>query len=129
MLIGDDLARVIQDCRNSPVDSPFIIHRKPDQIHKAKNKEHHTQVLPDYLTEKFAEARDATGLFNKLEALQRPTFHEIRSLGIQLYEKGGMDAQALAGHTDRKMTEAYKKGHEIEWTYANAKGGIKVLKN
>lgn len=129
MRIGDELAQVIQNCRNSTVNSPFIIHRKPSQIHKSKNKVHHTQVLPDYLTDKFAEARDATGLFDAFEPLERPTFYEIRSLGIKLYEDSGMDAQKLAGHTNRKMTEAYKKGHEIEWTYANAKGNLRGLTN
>jgi hypothetical protein len=39
-------------------------------------------------------------------------------LGINIYEEElGMDAQRLAGHKSREMTDAYKKGHEISWTY------------
>ena len=52
--------------------------------------------------------------------LERPTFHEMRSLGIKLYEDVGVDAQKLAGHTNRKMTDHYKKGHENEWTNVEA---------
>jgi hypothetical protein len=43
------------------------------------------------------------------------TFHKKK-----LYEDTGVDAQALAGHTNRKMTEQYKVGHETEWTLAEA---------
>lgn len=55
---------------------------------------------------------------------QRPGFHEIRSLGIKLYEDQGIDAQTLAGHTTRAMTEKYKEGHEIQWTKTAA--GLKI---
>ena len=72
------------------------------------------------MTKHFSKARDQSNLFNDLPSQERPTFHEIRSLGIKLYEDAGVDAQALAGHTDRKMTEQYKIGHEVEWTLAEA---------
>ncbi|MES2142697.1 MAG: hypothetical protein V4471_07455 [Pseudomonadota bacterium] len=35
---------------------------------------------------------------------KRPTFHEIRSLGIKQYENRGIDAQALAGHKTRGLS-------------------------
>lgn len=59
-------------------------------------------------------------MFKNIPIEKRPTFHEIRSLGIKLYEDSGINAQYLAGHTHRKMTELYKLGHEIEWTAAEA---------
>ena len=96
----------------------FIVFLKEERYQK--KKKHFTQILPDYLSGAFAEARDKTNLFEHMPIRQRPTFHEIRSLGIKLYEDLGIDAQKLAGHTDRKMTELYKKGHEIEWTIAEA---------
>jgi len=120
IILNAQLEALIAKCRNSGLPSPFIVHRRPDQIVKSKKKKHHTQVLPDYLSHKFAEIRDETGLFKHLEVLERPTFHEIRSLGIKLHEDAGYDAQALAGHTNRQMTEHYKKGHGEEWTYAPA---------
>ena len=49
----------------------------------------------------------------KLDLNARPTFHEIRSLGIALKENQGEDAQALAGHTNRHITDHYKQGHDI----------------
>ena len=61
-----------------------------------------------------------SGFFDNIPMNERPSFHEIRSLGIKLYEDQGIDAQKLAGHTDRKMTDKYKEGHEIEWTLVEA---------
>ena len=46
----------------------------------------------------------------------------------KLYEDQGIDAQNLAGHIDRQMTEKYKQGHEIEWTYAEADLHIAIQK-
>ncbi len=118
--VSDRLDTVISRCRQVKVFSPFLISRRPEKIYKSEAKQHHTQVLPKYLCEKFAEVRDATRLFDGLPAREKPTFHEIRSLGIKLYEDAGHDAQSLAGHTTRQMTEYYKKGHEVEWTYADS---------
>ena len=64
--------------------------------------------------------RDDTGLFQADPPAARPTFHEIWSLGIALYENRGIDAQLLAGHTRRTMTEQYKSGHDQDWTNARA---------
>lgn len=111
---------IIERCAQKEIPSPFLISRKPEKIYKSASKEHHTQILPKYLCEKFAEARDGTHLFEGMPAREKPTFHEIRSLGIKQYEDAGNDAQQLAGHTTRQMTEYYKKGHEIEWTYAES---------
>ena len=120
IILNGDLKRLIDKCRNSNVLSPFIIHHSHSVRRKSKSREHHTQILPDFLTREFSRLRDETGLFNHLEKDERPTFHEVRSLAIKLHEDRGYDAQALAGHTNRQMTDAYKKGHEINWTYAEA---------
>jgi len=46
----------------------------------------------------------------------RPTFHEIRALGIKQYKDSGIDPQELAGHSSKKMTNNYDSGHdEIRW--------------
>ncbi|MEM9103384.1 MAG: hypothetical protein AAGB12_13795 [Pseudomonadota bacterium] len=64
----------------------------------------------------FKLARDASGFYKKLSPGQTPpTFHEIRSLLIFLFEQQGVDAQARAAHNERQTTEKYKKGHQIEW--------------
>ena len=36
------------------------------------------------------------------------------------YEKQGIDAQALARHKTRAMTDKYKEGHEPQWTEVGA---------
>lgn len=112
--IGNTLQDIIDRCRDA-LNSPYLIHRRPDRLIKSKTRDHHTKVLPDYLTKCFSAVRDATQLFQHLSEYQRPTFHEIRSLGIKLYEDKGINAQVLAGHTTRNMTEQYKLGHDIEW--------------
>jgi enterobacteria phage integrase len=64
--------------------------------------------------------RDKLPQFKKIPVRKRPSFHEVRSLGITLYEKQGIDAQALAGHKTRAMTDKYKEGHEPQWTEVEA---------
>jgi enterobacteria phage integrase len=118
--ISQRLDESISRCRQKRVVSPFLISRQPMKIYKSEAKKHHTQILPNYFCGKFAEVRDATKLFDGLPARQKPTFHEIRSLAIKCHEDAGYDAQALAGHTTRQMTEYYKTGHEVEWTYADS---------
>jgi len=121
--IDSPLRTVIERCRDGML-SPYLIHRKPDrfseQTRNAKSKKHYTQITPDYLTKSFSDIRDNLDMFKKMPAEERPTFHEIRALGIKLYEEQGRDAQFLAGHKNRAMTEKYKEGHEIKWTEVNA---------
>lgn len=113
------LESVIGRCRDLIV-SPYILHRRPDrcsnQNYKAESKQHFSQITPDYLTKTFAYIRDQLPEFKSIPTDQRPSFHEIRSLGISEYEKNGIDAQALAGHKTRAMTDKYKEGHEPKWT-------------
>ncbi len=116
--IGKRLNSVIERCRDDIV-SPFLVHRLPDRLIK-RSVEHHTQVMPDYLSKAFTKARDSTNLFDDVDPKVKPTFHEIRSLGITLYEDAGIDAQTLAGHANRLMTDKYKQGHDIVWTETEA---------
>jgi integrase len=44
-----------------------------------------------------------------------PTFHEIRSLASRLYNKQGIDDQALLGHKSGSMTAAYRDVRGTEW--------------
>ncbi|MCE3238387.1 MAG: hypothetical protein K0R24_1368 [Gammaproteobacteria bacterium] len=127
--LGVEIKKIIQRCRDEVV-SPYLVHRIPEKASfstkKMLTKSHRTQVTPTYLTRAFSEARDATGLFSKLEIGPHPTFHEIRSLGIALYENNGIDAQKLAGHTTRNMTNQYQQGHDIQWTLVTA--NLKLVK-
>ena len=121
--ITPTLESIISRCRDLIV-SPYILHRRPDrcskQNYKADSKQHFSQITPDYLTKIFSYIRDKLPRFKSVPVRKRPTFHEVRSLGITLYEKQGIDAQALAGHKTRAMTDKYKEGHEPQWTEVEA---------
>lgn len=118
--IGPELAETIKKARNSGIVSPFIIHRRPKSIQAKhrKNKDHWTQVNPNYVSKEFATARDKSGLFEKYKTGEAPTFHEIRALSAHMYKLQGRDkgsVQILMGHHSEVMTEMYQSGHGIEY--------------
>ena len=64
----------------------------------------------DYLTKTFEEVRDSTKFYAHLAPRQRPTFHEIRSLGARTYRALGVPEekiQALMTHADERATKIY----------------------
>jgi integrase len=79
------------------------------------------KVSADYLTKAFKKARDSTGIFDRMDVLQRPTFAEIRVLGSGIYKEKFGDAYTnkLMGHTTQKMTNAYIE-QVINWTECEA---------
>lgn len=117
--------------RNSGLVSPYFVHREPGRRASAKDRNHWTQLTLNDFSARFREIRDETGLFNKLAPQQRPTFHEIRSLGSWLYEKQGFDTgeyvQKLMAHADEKTTEYYQSGHEQKWMNVQAGLDIKAV--
>ncbi|MEN5265720.1 tyrosine-type recombinase/integrase [Stenotrophomonas sp. TWI587] len=105
------------------VSSPYVVHRLPEKARpanmRAKERSHHTQVLPEQLTRAFQDARMASGLVS----CNPPSFHEIRSLGAALLQQSGrsiVEVQALLGHTDEETTKIYLDGHEPVWTSATS---------
>lgn len=116
--VNQPLKDILNKCKNDGIDSPYVIHKK-FFMRKLHNKQHVTQIIPDYLTKEFSKARDKTGLFSGLEAYTRPTFHEVRGLGAHLYEINGVPKhkiQALLGHADPDMTERYLAKHQDRFT-------------
>jgi len=122
--ISPELGAIIKRCRNSGIVSPYIIHHKPVRRNPDNTKEHWSQILPGYLSSELQKVRDKIDLFTCLEKPERPTFHEIRSLGSHLYKKAGYSdeeyVQPLMAHADIAMTKKYQSGHEIEWTRVRA---------
>jgi integrase len=97
--------------------SPFLVHRAPDSRKRrdleSKKGKHWTWVIPNYLTNAFADARDQSGYYAHLADNEQPSFHEIRGLGSRLYEAYGIAEEAitkLMSHADSKTTEIYLKG-------------------
>lgn len=121
------LEEIIKRCRaRDQFVSPFLIARKPERMVRGhlSSREHWTQILPPYLTKAFQSLRDATGHFDHLQPEERPTFHEIRALGGDLYLEQGYSKEyvnMLYGHTKLETTEIYLKGHgRINWSLCSA---------
>jgi integrase len=94
------------------IASPYLIHYRPASMRPQhlQNKPHWSAVSPGYLTRRFHALREATGLFAALAPRQRPTFHEIRSLGARTYLAQGYPrdyVRALMAHTDEHTTRIY----------------------
>lgn len=113
--IDAELQKVLDRCKPDKLLTPFVIHQIPKRKTKNANKEHWTQILPQYLSEEFLRIVKRAKAYPDLKGRQIPTFHEIRALAIFLHKKAGRSAQALAGHSSVKMTEHYEAGHEIVW--------------
>ena len=124
--IGVDLGALIERCRDD-ILSPFLIHKRPERRRREylDRKEHWTQITPEMVTREFAALRDKCGSCDHLRAEQRPTFHEIRALGGELYRQAGWDnaaIQRLLGHTTEKMTRHYLDKHQEPWVVTDVVG-------
>lgn len=119
MRVTPPLAEVVRRCRDEVV-SEYLLHYPFKGKGSLRGKPYHR----DTLSRMFKTARDKatkeTGLYKKLDAKERPTLYEIRSLAIYLYDHLGFDAQKIAGHKDRAMTNGYLQGHPVEWTEVEA---------
>lgn len=120
--INAELQEVLDRCKDH-IYSPFVLHRK-FRLVVSEKKEHPTQFSAKYLSKLFSEATKRSNAYPKLDAKQRPTFHEIRALAIYLHKKKGLSAQNLAGHAQKGMTEYYESGHGI--IYQDATIGISL---
>ena len=113
--IADWLAR----CRDDLL-SPYVIHREPVRRRREymEQKAHWTAVTPEMLSREFQRLRDEVGVGSDLATGQRPTFHEIRALGADVYRDQGVPEtviQRLMGHASERMTQAYLDGHGVRW--------------
>jgi len=129
--IGPELDGIIKRCRDN-VPSPYLIHYKPIKVSRAQldSKNHWTSVTEDKATKHFSELRDALGIFDELEPRERPSFHEIRALGADLYREAGWTEEAiqqLLGHADAKMTQVYLDRHRKDVVEYNVvESGLKL---
>jgi len=110
------VGELILACRDD-VPCPFVIHERPERFRSSVEKEPWAQLSRKQISDGFADARDASGFYEELPAGERPSFHELISLGEHLFERLGwsVDAiQRIRGHTSARMTKHYLDGHE--WT-------------
>ncbi len=75
----------------------------------ADGKDHPCQVSRNLLTKKFALARNSLPSMIGIEAKNKPTFHEIKSLMVRLHKKAEhlsmQELSDMAGHGDTRVTE------------------------
>jgi len=109
------LGELIRKCASDGVLCPYLVHRRPKRVKKAKDRSHPFQLTASQISRGFAEARDAAGIYAHLPPEQRPTFHELIALGEHLRIKQGwavQQIQRLRGHTKESTTVLYLEGHE-----------------
>jgi len=96
--------------------SPHLIWRRPERrtrlVLNARREagRHWTYVEPDYLTREFKRLRDLVGVDADRPPEERPTYHEIRSLGARIMEARGIkrkSIQTLLAHSKPSTTEVY----------------------
>lgn len=113
-----ELAETVIRCIESSfrLRCPYLIATRPERIteHNRIAKLHPFAVTEDHLTKQFQKYRDLSEVYDHLEPRQRPSFHDLRALGVyNITQKYGKAyAQALAGHATVKMTDHYISGHE-----------------
>jgi integrase len=111
------LSAAVQACLSTTLAAqcPYLLHYRPKRIsEQTAGKLHKFAMTEDFLTKEFAKYRDQSGVYDHLATGQRPSFHDLRALGIVIiteqYSKEY--AMALAGHADERMWKHYLKGHE-----------------
>lgn len=114
--MGGELLEAVNRCLRTEIPCPYLLHYRPERMTKQFRaaKLHPFAVTDDYLTKKFAEYRDASGAYKDMKPEQRPSFHDLRALGIHLYQEAGYSNEyimALSGHASEAMLEAYAEGH------------------
>lgn len=124
--VGPALDTVIARCRDD-ILSPYLVHKAPAKRRREylDKKEHWTAVTPEMLTREFTRLRDQTQVSARLAPEQRPTFHEIRALGGELYRQAGWANEAiqrLLGHSTEKMTKHYLDKHMEAWIVTDTVG-------
>lgn len=103
--IGPELDKIIKRCRFG--ERLICRNGKP--------------IDPHWFSKVFRRCVDQTGLWKGVE--RPPGFHQIRSLGADLYLQAGYPKefiQALMGHTTESMTDHYLEGHG-NWQRAEAR--------
>ena len=110
--IGMSIDDVVRRCRDDVVSRWMIHHTKPRT--KSKPGE---RVWIDTITKGFRRALKASGVTWQAGKAP-PSFHEIRSLSIRLWEeqRGAAFAQAMAGHRNADTTAIYLDVRGAEWT-------------
>lgn len=110
-----ELRDAVDACLSTGIPCPYLLHYRPTKI-SAKiraAKAHPFAMTPNFVTKEFTYWRDQAGVYDDMGDGEKPTWHDIRALGITLItERYGKEyAMALAGHADERMWSHYMSGH------------------
>lgn len=110
-VFGMSLGDVVAQCRRTGVLSKHLVHQTAGRSNSPLGR----HIWIDTLSHRFADAVAALGI--DWSPKTAPTFHEIRSLSERLYAaQGGVNTQALLGHSDAATTAMYHDGRGSVWT-------------
>jgi len=111
-----ELQEAARACLSAPIACPYLLSYKPKRLlpKQQQKKPHHFAMTEAFISHEFARVRDEVGVYDHLEPGERPSFHDLRALGIKLVTEkyGKAYAMALAGHADERMWRHYIEGHE-----------------
>jgi enterobacteria phage integrase len=111
-----ELQEAVRACLAAPIACPYLLSYKPKRLlpKQQQKKPHHFAMSEAFISHEFARIRDDAKVYEHLAPGERPSFHDLRALGIKMvtdkYGKGY--AMALAGHADERMWRHYIEGHE-----------------
>lgn len=109
--VGWTLGDVIARCRTNVLSRFFIHHQRHAGRAKPGDK-----FRDKTIEQMFRDARLLAGISGE----NPPTFHEIRSLAIRLWDARGYDAKKMAGHKTDKSSALYKDSRGTEWVTVSA---------
>lgn len=116
--VTDELKAIISQSRLDGVFSPYIVHRKPTKFYENHGKDHWSKVNSDYISKSFKKVRNSLPEMKNIAVENRPTFHEIRSLGGYLLTQKGFDKKEISvimGHSSTTTTDIYLTKHDLPW--------------
>lgn len=101
---------------DDPVPGAHLLRTRPRRmtVQARRANPHPLAVHPDHLSRSFTDLRDQVGAYSEHPRDERPTFHELRALGVHLYTQAGYskdDVMALSGHASEAMFEHYERDH------------------
>lgn len=102
--IGLTLRTVIEMCKTAGKSGSTLLRKSNGEPVEASS-----------LSARFAElvcAADAN--VAQMQARQRPSLHEVRSLSARTYASQGLDIQTLLGHKSPEITEIYKNTRGLD---------------
>lgn len=101
-VFGKSLEDVFSQCRRTGILSKHLVHQTGHRGNSPAGK----NIWVDTISKRFAAAVEVANL--DWGGKGAPTFHELRSLSVRLYERqGGVNTQELLGHKSAETTAMY----------------------